>query len=218
MTDKIDVEELRARAKAAGQGHLFRFWEGLDEAGRARLAREIADLDFERIAELGHHLRTAESASASRFEPPELFPLQREAEHEEEAREALEHGAELLSAGRVGYVLVAGGQGSRLGFEGPKGKFRVGPVTDRTLFEWHAARLAAARERHGAPVTWYVMTSATNDAETRAYFGLGRHPGVGFSVTLPADAGLEAGARVELTWVEASLRLFDSATGEAIPM
>ena len=55
-------------------------------------------------------------------------------------------------------------------------------------------------------------------AETRVYFGLGRHPGVGFSVTLPADTGLEAGARVELTWVEASLRLFDSATGEAIPM
>ncbi len=54
--------------------------------------------------------------------------------------------------------------------------------------------------------------------ESRAYFGLGRHPGVGFSVSLPADTDLEVGARVELTWVEASLRLFDAATGEAIPM
>ena len=55
-------------------------------------------------------------------------------------------------------------------------------------------------------------------SETRVYFGLGRHPSVGFSVTLAADTGLEVGARLELTWVEASLRLFDSATGEAIPM
>ncbi len=68
--------------------------------------------------------------------------------------------------------------------------------------------------------TLHVTVGRVEDlgSETRAYFGLGRHPGVGFSVTLPADTGLEAGARIELTWVEASLRLFDSATGEAIPM
>jgi multiple sugar transport system ATP-binding protein len=51
-----------------------------------------------------------------------------------------------------------------------------------------------------------------------AYFGLGRHPGAGFSISLPPDTRIEVGDRVELTWVEASLRLFDADTGEAIPM
>ena len=62
----------------------------------------------------------------------------------ERAAAARARGAELLAAGRVGFVLVAGGQGSRLGFDGPKGAYEIGPVTSRSLFGWHAARIRAA--------------------------------------------------------------------------
>ena len=70
----------------------------------------------------------------------------------QQAREAVARGEELLRAGKIGYVLVAGGQGSRLGFDAPKGAFPIGPVTGRTLFAYHAHRMDAARVRHGAPV------------------------------------------------------------------
>jgi len=166
-----DPRALRELAEEEGQGHLFRFWSQLDAAGRARLEAEVAALDFALVRELRGELRRgAPAVAVRRFEPPEVFPLERAPEQAERARRAVERGEELLRAGRVGYVLVAGGQGSRLGFDGPKGKFVVGPVSTRTLFEWHAARLAAARDRYGAPVSWYVMTSASNDAETRRYF------------------------------------------------
>jgi UDP-N-acetylglucosamine/UDP-N-acetylgalactosamine diphosphorylase len=99
-----------------------------------------------------------------------------------QALEAQALGAELLRAGRVGYVLVAGGQASRLGFEAPKGAFPIGPVTGQSLFQLHAARLRAAARRHGVRTPWYVMTSPANDADTRAFFA--RHAFFGLD---PAD-------------------------------
>ena len=65
---------------------------------------------------------------------------------------------------------MAGGQGSRLGFEHPKGMYAIGPVTGKSLFQIHAEKVLALRHRYGRPVPLLVMTSHTNDAETRAFF------------------------------------------------
>ena len=177
MTIASDVRE---RLDAAGQGHVFRFWDQLDEAGRANLSAEVAELDLDLISSFGELLRNPEPPAApAAFTPPRLFPLERAEADLVRARAALELGSELMRAGKVAYVLVAGGQGSRLGFDGPKGKYLVGPVTGRTLFGWHAARIQAARDRYGAIAPWYVMTSATNDAETRAYFAGQSYFGLG---------------------------------------
>src|SRR6185295_18391362 len=87
---------------------------------------------------------------------------------------------EALRAGRVGVFLVAGGQGTRLGFDGPKGTFEMGPVTRRSLFQLHAEKILALRRRYRAALPWVIMTSSANDAATREYFegqqffGLGR--------------------------------------------
>ncbi len=173
-------DELCERFQAAGQGHVFAFWDRASAAQRASLLAEAESVDLELVRELGALVREGCTTPAKlpRFEPPELFPLQRTPAQQEEAAQAAEAGRALLSAGSVGYVVVAGGQGSRLGFEGPKGIFPVGPVSGCSLFEWHARRLLAARERLGAPVAWYVMTSATNDAETRAFFEQHRYFGL----------------------------------------
>tara|TARA_R110002072_G_scaffold19443_16_gene72059 strand:+ start:1790 stop:3193 length:1404 start_codon:yes stop_codon:yes gene_type:complete len=179
----IDTTTLRDRAEAEGQAHLFQFWDGLDAGSRERLLVQVADLDWGTIRHLKSLLDNASDAHAApAFEPPELFPLLPKGEFEERARQAILIGQERLSAGLVGYVLVAGGQGSRLGFDGPKGAFPVGPVTRISLFAWHAARLKAAHARSGAPIRWYVMTSATNDAATRQLFLENGNFG------LPADA------------------------------
>ena len=67
-------------------------------------------------------------------------------------------------------MLVAGGQGSRLGYDGPKGCYEIGPVSGAPLFEIHAKKLLSLEKEFGAPVPWYVMTSEVNDAPTRAFF------------------------------------------------
>ena len=169
----IDTASLREKVERAGQEHLLEGWGELDEAGRARLARELAELDFELVAELQRALRAERErpdAPAPRFEPPEVFPLRRTAAEEARARSARERGAEEFAAGRVGYLVVAGGQASRLGYDAPKGMFPIGPVSARSLFEFHALRLRAAAERYGTRAPWYVMTSPANDVETQAFF------------------------------------------------
>ncbi|MEM7808610.1 MAG: UDPGP type 1 family protein, partial [Planctomycetota bacterium] len=83
-----------------------------------------------------------------------------------------------LADGKVAAFLVAGGQGTRLGYDGPKGEFPVTPVKDKPLFQVFAEQIKASSDRYGKPVPWYVMTSEVNDARTReffekhAYFGL----------------------------------------------
>lgn len=162
-------DEARSRAEAAGQGHVFRFWDELSDESRARLSAQVGALDFEHIAELGALLRKPAPTSADQeLSPPDLFRLD---EHASAAGDAArDAGRDLLAAGKVGYVLVAGGQASRLGYDGPKGAYPVGPVSGLPLFAFHAHRLAAAAKRHGCRTPWAVMTSPANDAVTREFF------------------------------------------------
>ncbi|HED64247.1 MAG TPA: UDPGP type 1 family protein [Planctomycetes bacterium] len=161
----------REGLQAAGQGHALRRLDRLAPGSEShgKLAGQLAAIDLvllERLRGLGQ----GAAPTGGSFDPPELFPLERSAGHRERAREAVACGSRLLAEGRVGYVLVAGGQASRLGYDAPKGDYPIGPVTDRTLFAYHAHRIDAARRRTGKSMPWYVMTSPVNDAATRAIF------------------------------------------------
>ena len=86
------------------------------------------------------------------------------------ATRAMDGSGALLVVALLAALVVAGGQGSRLGFEGPKGVFPIGPVTDRTLFEIQAQKIRGLRRRYERPLPWCVMTSAATDAATREFF------------------------------------------------
>lgn len=123
-------------------------------------------LDLDRVAELVENLVVApqDPVAFDALEPPEVVALSAD------DSAAIACGEDLLRANRVAAVLVAGGQGTRLGYPGPKGAFPVGSVSGRTLFDHHAGRIAAIRERYGCDLPWYVMTSPQNDAATRELF------------------------------------------------
>ncbi|MEL6905115.1 MAG: UTP--glucose-1-phosphate uridylyltransferase [Planctomycetota bacterium] len=173
MTATLD--SLRASYEAAGQGHVFDGFDALEDSARASFLAELAAIDLPLVERLALKVgRDAGSGAAPTLEPAEAWP------HDADGNEAARaHGAELLAAGKVGFVLVAGGQGSRLGYDGPKGAYSIGPVTDRCLFDWHAARIQATGTRHGFAPVWYVMTSRANDAATRAFFA--EHDRFGFA-------------------------------------
>ncbi|MCG3131816.1 MAG: putative uridylyltransferase [Phycisphaerae bacterium] len=167
---RADSGELRRRAEAAGQGHLFRFWDRLTEPERDQLIEDVRGLDFAQVRELSRAAEKHEPAATVREpEPPTAFELDLSANEAERAK-AKAVGWEHIRAGRVAALLVAGGQGTRLGFEGPKGMFPVSPVRGATLFRWFAEALEGVRRRCGVVVPWYVMTSPVNDEATRAYF------------------------------------------------
>lgn len=111
-------------------------------------------------------------------DPADFVALPVTAEDHEREREARAVGERMLRDGRVAAVLLAGGQGSRLGFDGPKGAYPFAPVSGRMLFWQHAATIAAVRARYAAPVPLYILTSPTNDDETRSVFAAHDHFGL----------------------------------------
>ncbi len=169
-------DDLSASLEACGQEHLLAFWEELDEHQRELLAAQIREIDFALIDRLYRSGGTAEDASqlAERAESPPAFRLDTSGNRftPEEARR---RGTEALSAGEVGVILVAGGQGTRLGFDRPKGMFPIGPVSDCSLLRIHIEKILATSERCGTRIPLYLMTSPATHRETAEF--LGEHDG-----------------------------------------
>lgn len=175
-------EELRARLSPFGQEHVLRFWDELDAAGRARLAQQVGAIDLERLAALYKEgAGTCDwAALARRAAPPPAMRLADRAHGGGKylASDAKSRGIEALRAGKIGVLLVAGGQGSRLGFEHPKGMYPIGPVSNASLLQIHFEKALAAARRYGASMPMYMMTSPiTHDEQTEFlrehhYFGL----------------------------------------------
>jgi UDP-N-acetylglucosamine/UDP-N-acetylgalactosamine diphosphorylase len=164
----------------AGQSHVLAGWDRLDPAGRGRLASRLAALDWKRMAELSEIARHPGHAAGSTHNdirdagPPRHLVRLPELADPRVSAEARQAGSELLAAGRAAAIVVAGGQGTRLGFDQPKGLYPLGPVTGRTLFAMFADQLRALGRRFGRPVPWLVMTSpATHDDTVRAFSASG---------------------------------------------
>jgi UDP-N-acetylglucosamine/UDP-N-acetylgalactosamine diphosphorylase len=185
------VDALRARYDAAGQGHLFTFWPQLSESDRTTLAAQLEALDIERINRIYSKAVSAEqSASAAEtgsIEPPPQGASDKVTPRSEKEAEWRATGLAAVARGEVGVLLMAGGQGTRLGSSAPKGCYDIGLPSHKSLFQYQAERIArlqqVAQEETGKPVgsvvvPWYIMTSGPTrrDTEqffkTNAYFGL----------------------------------------------
>lgn len=158
--------ELHETLKKYGQEHLLEGWERLDATERARFAGELQTLDFDQLANLYAKRNDAQAASPSRdriapipVEPAGGIP-----------NATMKLGEESLRNGEVAVLLVAGGQGTRLGFDKPKGMYPVGPISGATLFQIHAEKVLALSRRYGRPVPFLIMTSPATHGETVAYF------------------------------------------------
>ncbi|HTU03616.1 MAG TPA: UDPGP type 1 family protein [Candidatus Sulfotelmatobacter sp.] len=167
--------------RRAGQGQVFAFFDRLAPDSRARLLSEAAEIDLE---EIGRLVRTLVGGGASRtldLEGLAPAPYERLPSHGGDPAawaRAKAAGEAALRRGRVAAFTVAGGQGSRLGYDGPKGTFPVTPVRRRSLFEVFAGKILAAQRRYGRPLHWFIMTSHQNHSETEAFFEGNRHFGL----------------------------------------
>ena len=87
-------------------------------------------------------------------------------------------GEKLISEGKIAVVVVAGGQGSRLGVSIPKGAVEVSPLKHKSLFQIHSEKILALKNRYGAPVHFFIMTSRANDKDTRDFFAQNKYFGL----------------------------------------
>lgn len=153
-----------------GQTHIMRYWDQLSDLERSALAGQIEGFDFDLIQKL---IQTQDCEDqweqlAARATPPPAITLEDFA-NPESNREATQLGRNALESGKLGMILVAGGQGSRLGFEHPKGMFPIGPVSNRTLYQFHFDQVRARSRQFGVSIPIYVMTSPPTHEETTQF-------------------------------------------------
>jgi len=166
------LERVAETARQYGQAHLLKGLEGLDASQLSSYIDQLTAVDFEEIRQLtSTGGDAAESADQACNEPATaLQPAPYIARNSPEAREHRAAGEALISQGCLAAFTVAGGQGTRLGWEGPKGTFPATPIREIPLFQVFAEGIKAAGRRYGTEIPWYVMTSPINDAQTRAFF------------------------------------------------
>ncbi|MBA7688142.1 putative uridylyltransferase [subsurface metagenome] len=173
MTAQKTFENIKKLLKKHNQSHLLAFWEQLNAAQRQNLLAQIRQLDFPMINDCVAQFvkKTTSAETGADFAPAWSYgPDPADAEQKRKYGKAVELGRELISAGKVAALVVAGGQATRLEFDGPKGNFPISPVKNKTLFQIFAESIAAASEKYQTVCPWYIMTSSLNYAETTEIF------------------------------------------------
>jgi UDP-N-acetylglucosamine/UDP-N-acetylgalactosamine diphosphorylase len=179
---KEDVAALRAKYEKAGQEHVLAFYDELDTKGKAALFDQLQSIDPDRINVLAdkalHPPKQDDSAQ------PSIEPLPAEATASllecdaQQTEKWWNAGLDLVAENKVAVVLMAGGQGTRLGSSDPKGCFDIGLPSHKSLFQLQGERIAKVQElaqkEKGADkvaaVPWYVMTSGPTRKPTQKFF------------------------------------------------
>lgn len=184
-----EIEQLRANLEKYDQEQLIKHWDDLNNEQRQQLQSQIESLNFAELKSLFERANQSLAESSAKLDE-KLRPIE-ESQFLSVQRAPLElieqlnlEGLRQIASGRVGVLLMAGGQGTRLGFAFPKGMFNVGLPSQKTLFQIQAERIRAlerlAFENTGTrgKITWYIMTSdptiesTKNFFEKHNYFGL----------------------------------------------
>lgn len=181
MTAQKTYKYLKKLLEKHNQSHLLAFWGELDASQRQHLLSQILQLDFVKIDEwVADYVKKETIAAISSdlapapfysYEPPSL-------EQKRKYNEAVKLGEQLIRQGKVAAFVVAGGQGTRLGFDGPKGDFPISPVENKTLFQIFAEYIAAASRKYRTTCPWYIMTSPLNRTETEEIFNSNQYYGL----------------------------------------
>ena len=143
------------------QEHIAAHMKTLSETDQLEMVRQIDDLDFSVLS--------ADETNEERGAFAPLFATTLP-EIEAQSEKFTNIGLEAISQGKVGAVLLAGGQGSRLGFDHPKGMFNIGVERELFIFECLINNLLDVTKKAGAWVPLFIMTSVDNNKETREFF------------------------------------------------
>lgn len=155
------------------QTHLLRFWEELNEQEQTQLVAQLEEINWPHLDSLIKEYILGNKKvelDLSKAQPAPYYPLTPSAENQEFYAKCKARGEELLKAGKVAGFTVAGGQGTRLGFDAPKGTFPISPILNKSLFQLFAEGVARNQDKYNCTIPWYVMTSPINDADTRKFF------------------------------------------------
>ncbi|MFK7758479.1 MAG: UTP--glucose-1-phosphate uridylyltransferase [Phycisphaerales bacterium] len=169
MSISTQAESIAQELESIGQSTLAQYLRGVTGSGANILCEQLADLNLDQIAS---YIQTygpnfTPPPPPSQIEPAPYFGI-----NDPSWDRALyeSKGEELIKDGKVACFVVAGGQGSRLGYEGPKGCYPTSCVTDKSLFEMFAQTIYANQRKYECVIPWYIMTSPLNNEQTELFF------------------------------------------------
>lgn len=188
-----EFKELKEKYEKAGQGHVFDFYDDLTPTEKGKLYQQLYPIDPEYINKITDKALNPPKAEQE-DEKPKLEQLPDSAttstidSKEDQLNKWHDEGLKLISENQVGVVLMAGGQGTRLGSSEPKGCYNIGLPSGKSLFQLQAERIGrlqtlASKHHNKEDVTvpWYIMTSGPTRKPTQeffeqnSYFGLNRN-------------------------------------------
>ena len=172
QSDAARLAEIRSRLQRVGQSHLLAHWDSLDDQQRTALLNDVEQVSFPSLPRLVEsHVILEQPFDLPRdIRPAVFYPARPGIDQAGLYADAVKRGVALIRQNKVAAFTVAGGQGTRLGFNGPKGAYRISPVRNKPLFQLFAEFILGTNRRYGADLRWYIMTSPQNDADTVAFF------------------------------------------------
>lgn len=160
----MDYKEAYQLLKEYGQEHVLTYYEELSEEEQETLLKQIASTDYRVIQAI--YQRDMEAGGTRNIAPLAAMQLEEIAVRKAEFRQI---GAKAIEEGKVGAVLLAGGMGTRLGSEQPKGMYSIGITKEVYIFERIIRNLLDVVEETGSWIRLFIMTSDKNDSATQKF-------------------------------------------------
>lgn len=154
--------------KKYDQEHILRYYDKLPEENKMKLLDQILTIDFNQINELYNSTKNEVDFTNDKIEPIEY--TDKSALSQDELKKYNDLGEKAIRQGKYAVVTMAGGQGTRLGHNGPKGTFKLGLENDKSIFEILIDTLKESNEKYGVTIPWYIMTSRENNEQTENFF------------------------------------------------
>ena len=169
-----EIEALRSQYAEAGQDHVFTFFDSLSPAEQTSFFAQLLSINPSRVSEIYQTAITASNLELtpdeSKVEPPTKERVGTVIGQHEQAAEWNALGLDAIRHGKVGVLLMAGGQGTRLGSSAPKGCYDIGLPSGKSLFQLQAERIKRLQTVGGGEVPWYIMTSGPTRKPTEEFF------------------------------------------------
>ena len=163
----IRLDEVEATLKKYGQEHLLNHYDTLDDKKKEELLKEIQEIDFELVNELYNSTKEKKINNSDKITPIsylDKFKLNDKYKYYEAI------GKKAIKEGKLAAVTMAGGQGTRLGHNGPKGTYDIGLDSHKSLFELLSDNLKEEGKKYDVIIPWFIMTSRENNKDTVEFF------------------------------------------------
>lgn len=162
-----DIDKIKATLKKYKQEHLLNHYEELEENKKEKLLDEIQKINFELMDSLYKKTKNQKEESSDEITPIDYldkYKLKDEYKYYENI------GKKAIKEGKLAAVTMAGGQGTRLGHDGPKGTYDIGLDSHKSLFELLCDSLKEEGKKYGVTIPWFIMTSKENNKATVEFF------------------------------------------------